>query len=63
MSGRTNPGATSGAPASEALSQQAAVSSIKALAGDPRTTNLLLLAVVLCMAGLMPDSLMSICGA
>ena len=35
----------------------------KAAAADPKTTNLLLLVVVLCMAGMMPDQLTSICGA
>ena len=36
---------------------------LKTAAADPRTTNLLLLVVVLCMSGLMPDQLTTLCGA
>jgi len=35
---------------------------IKTAAADPKTTNLLLLVVVLCMSGLMPEQLNSLCG-
>lgn len=35
---------------------------LKAAAADPKTTNALLLVVVLCMSGLMPDQLTSLCG-
>ncbi len=35
---------------------------IKTAAADPKTTNLLLLVVVLCMSGLMPEQLETICG-
>ncbi len=36
---------------------------LKTAAADPKTTNVLLLVVVLCMAGFMPDQLSTICGA
>ncbi len=35
----------------------------KTAAADPKTTNVLLLIVVLCMAGFMPDQLTTLCGA
>ena len=35
---------------------------LKTAAADPKTTNLLLLVVVLCMSGLMPEQLNSLCG-
>ncbi len=35
---------------------------LKAAAADPKTTNALLLVVVLCMSGLMPEQLNSLCG-
>ncbi len=35
---------------------------LKTAAADPKTTNALLLVVVLCMSGLMPDQLSSLCG-
>lgn len=35
----------------------------KAMAADPKTTNILLLVVVLCMSGMMPDQLTTLCGA
>lgn len=34
---------------------------LKTLAGDPRTTNLLLGILVLCMSGLMPEQLNTLC--
>ena len=34
----------------------------KTAAADPKTTNALLLVVVLCMSGLMPEQLNSLCG-
>ncbi len=35
---------------------------LKSAAADPKTTNALLLVVVLCMSGLMPEQLNSLCG-
>ncbi len=35
---------------------------LKTAAADPKTTNALLLVVVLCMSGLMPEQLSSLCG-
>ena len=35
---------------------------LKAAAADPKTTNVLLLVLVLCMSGLMPEQLSSVCG-
>jgi hypothetical protein len=35
---------------------------LKTAAADPKTTNALLLVVVLCMSGLMPEQLNSLCG-
>lgn len=35
---------------------------LKAAAADPKTTNVLLAVVVLCMSGLMPDQLSTLCG-
>ncbi len=35
---------------------------LKTAAADQKTTNALLLVVVLCMSGLMPDQLTSLCG-
>lgn len=35
---------------------------LKAAAADPKTTNILLLVVVLCMSGLMPDQFSTLCG-
>ncbi len=35
---------------------------VKTAAADPKTTNALLLVVVLCMSGLMPEQLNSLCG-
>ena len=35
---------------------------LKTAAADPKTTNLLLLVVVLCMSGLMPEQLETLCG-
>lgn len=32
------------------------------LLGDPRTTNILLLVITACMAGLMPEQFQAICG-
>lgn len=34
---------------------------LKTIAGDPRTTNLLLAVLVLCMSGLMPEQLNTLC--
>lgn len=34
---------------------------LKMLAGDPRTTNLLLGVLVLCMSGLMPEQFSTLC--
>jgi hypothetical protein len=35
---------------------------LKTAAADPKTTNLLLLVVVLCMSGLMPEQFSALCG-
>ena len=35
---------------------------LKTAAADPKTTNVLLLVVVLCMSGLMPEQLTTLCG-
>ncbi len=35
---------------------------LKTAAADPKTTNALLLVVVLCMSGLMPEQLNTLCG-
>ena len=35
---------------------------LKTAAADPKTTNILLLVVVLCMSGLMPDQFSTLCG-
>lgn len=35
---------------------------LKAAAADPKTTNVLLLVLVLCMSGLMPEQLSTLCG-
>lgn len=45
------------------LQQQVATASLKAAAADPRTTNALLLILVLCVSGYMPDTLSTLCGA
>jgi hypothetical protein len=34
---------------------------LKMIAGDPRTTNLLLAVLVLCMSGLMPEQFSTLC--
>lgn len=35
---------------------------LKTAAADPKTTNILLLVLVLCMSGLMPEQLSTLCG-
>lgn len=50
-------------PSTEALQTQVAVSSLKTMAADPRTTNALLLVMVLCISGYMPDTFATLCGA
>lgn len=35
---------------------------LKNASADPKTTNALLLILVLCMSGLMPEQLQSLCG-
>lgn len=42
--------------------QPAASASLKAMAADPRTTNALLLILVLCVSGYMPEQMESLCG-
>lgn len=54
------PGGT-GSPAP--LSQVPLGTLLKTAAADSKTTNVLLLVVVLCMSGLMPDQAMALCGA
>lgn len=34
----------------------------KAALADPKTTNVLLMIVVLCMSGYMPESMQTLCG-
>lgn len=51
---------TPAAPAT--LPSAVASQSLKAMAADPRTTNLLLLIMVLCISGYMPESLNTLCG-
>lgn len=36
---------------------------LKTAAADPKTTNTLLLIVVLCMSGYMPEAAMTLCGS
>jgi len=50
-------------PTAEALQTQVTVSSLKTMAADPRTTNALLLVMVLCISGYMPDTFATLCGA
>ncbi len=35
---------------------------LKTAAADPKTTNALLLILVLCMSGMMPEQLQTLCG-
>lgn len=35
---------------------------VKTAAADPKTTNALLLVLVLCMSGMMPEQLQTLCG-
>ena len=35
---------------------------VKTAAADPKTTNALLLVLVLCMSGMMPEQLETLCG-
>lgn len=49
--------------AAPTLQSTVASQSLKAMAADPRTTNLLLLVMVLCISGYMPESLNTLCGA
>lgn len=44
------------------VQQQIAVGTMKQIAADPRTTNALLLVMVLCISGYMPDSFTTLCG-
>lgn len=54
--------ATSTASASP-IQSQITSASVKAMAADPKTTNLLLLVLVLCVSGYMPEQLTTLCGA
>lgn len=49
--------------AASPIQSQITSASIKAMAADPKTTNLLLLVLVLCVSGYMPEQLMTLCGA
>lgn len=42
--------------------QVTAKAGLQAMASDPRTTNALLLIMVLCISGYMPDGFASLCG-
>jgi len=46
---------------SQPISQVPPGQLLKTIAGDPRTTNLLLGILVLCMSGLMPEQFNSLC--
>jgi len=48
-------------PAASANTQLPPGQTLKMLAGDPRTTNLLLGILVLCMSGLMPEQFSTLC--
>lgn len=43
--------------------QPSTQSVLKSMSADPRTTNALLLILVLCVSGYMPESMTSLCGA
>lgn len=62
MSGSTtqvsSPGGTGGSSSVPILLGTLA----KAAAADPKTTNALLAVLVLCMSGLMPEQLQTLCG-
>lgn len=51
-----------GAPAGATIPPVPVGQLVKHAAADPKTTNLLLLVVVLCMSGMMPDQLATLCG-
>ena len=55
----TTPGGAAGSPSSVPLPLGAIC---KAAAADPKTTNALLAVLVLCMSGLMPEQLQTVCG-
>lgn len=50
-------------PAASPVQSQITSATVKAMAADPKTTNLLLLVLVLCVSGYMPEQLMTLCGA
>lgn len=62
-SGPTDASVSAGTVQAQAIPTVPVGQLAKAAAADPKTTNLLLLVVVLCMSGLMPDQLTSLCGA
>lgn len=62
MSGTSTQVPTPGGTGSPALPQVPLGTLVKSAAADPKTTNVLLLVVVLCMSGLMPDQLSTLCG-
>lgn len=49
-------------PAGAGLPQPSAASMVKTMSADPRTTNALLLILVLCVSGYMPESMLTLCG-
>lgn len=62
MSGTSTQVPTPGGTGSPVLSQVPLGTLLKSAAADPKTTNVLLLVVVLCMSGLMPEQLSTLCG-
>ncbi len=59
----TMPGKTVSESTGHAVPPVPAGQLLKTAAADPKTTNVLLLIVVLCMAGFMPEQLSTLCGA
>ncbi len=62
MSGTSTQVATPGPAGTPALPPVPVGHLLKTAAADPKTTNMLLLVVVLCMSGLMPEQLNTLCG-
>ncbi len=62
MSGSTTQVATPGGTAGSSPVPVPLGALAKAAAADPKTTNALLAVLVLCMSGLMPEQLQTLCG-
>lgn len=62
MSGTTTQVPTPGGTGSSSSVPLPLGALVKAAAADPKTTNILLAVLVLCMSGLMPDQLQTLCG-